>query len=222
VSGGPQPCAYVACRPSDTELNPHSLAGQWGFFCSWYRHVHLMPEQRPRAIIISLRPTGPTSASGATQGIQPARWSRGIGLPGSDLSLAIGLQQPRWCVDRLNPPSTSRCAAPTRRRSRRGRLGHLGRIHRRLLGQRPGRTLQRAVHGGAGPQQGALQGHRDLEIGTAENHDKVNHRRLNGETAWCHRMSRSRTSTGTTPRRRPSPRQFRASTEPGAEHGAAC
>jgi hypothetical protein len=38
-----EPCAYVACRPSDTELNPHGPKGRRGFNRFWRRHLRSMP-----------------------------------------------------------------------------------------------------------------------------------------------------------------------------------
>ncbi|RFU22404.1 hypothetical protein D0Z06_07160 [Geodermatophilus marinus] len=64
--------------------------------------------------------------------------------------------------------------------------------------------------------RGPWKGIDDLEIAVAEYIDWFNHRRLHGELGLSHRPSTRTPSTGTTPRRLPSPRQFRASTEPGA------
>jgi transposase InsO family protein len=66
---------------------------------------------------------------------------------------------------------------------------------------------------------GPWKGIDDLEIAVAEYIDWFNHRRPRGEIGLIPPPSTKTTSTGTTPRRLPSPRQFRASTEPrGGTH----
>ena len=56
----------------------------------------------------------------------------------------------------------------------------------------------------------------DLEIAVAEYIDWSTTDACTARSAWCHRPSQRTTTTGTTPPRLPSARQFRASTELGA------
>jgi len=88
--------------------------------------------------------------------------------------VAIGLYRP-GVASTAWPAQYSRCATPD---AWPNRLGRLGRIHRRLLGRRPGRARERIVRGRDGPPHGAGRGQRDLDIAATENLERSNYRRL--------------------------------------------
>jgi hypothetical protein len=187
-----------------------------GFFCSWYRHVHLMPEQRPpgRSPPTSVRPAR-RSAPRATRAMQPARWTpwdrtpRPRPGPWPSASTSPLLHRP------VDPPSTPRCATPNAwpkpPRSPRSDPPATPRTapwpNPRTRCSRPSWSATQ------GRSRATRSGHRhdreprDVQLPTAERRDRSG---ATGRAGAEHLPARQRGDD-------PSPRWFRASTEPGAD-----